>query len=799
MFDDVRHAVRTALRHPGYFSAALLTLAAAIGFNTAIYTVVNAVLLRPLPYPDPDRLVIVRERALPQFPEFSVAPGNFLSWQAGASTFQSIAAHGMVNANLEAGEELQRLRGDRVATTFFDVLRVAPALGRAFTEQDDVPGAAPVLLSHQLWQRAFGSDPSLVGRTIILGERPRTVIGVMPRGFAYPSPQTEFWIPLGLTDAERGDHGSHYLGAVGRLTPGISVERAREDLRSIARALHAQRPETAGWEPLLFDMHTYTVRDVRRPLLVLLGAVGFVLLIACVNVANLLLARGAARRKELAIRGALGAARRRIVRQLAAENLLLGIGGAACGLLIGAWLLRALLALAPPGLPRAAEIGLDLDVFLFAMTLSVVTPLIFGVAPVIYGSRTDLRAALSTGGRQASSAPARRIRAALVVGEIALALMLLVGAGLLVRSFAHLQRVALGFDPDGVVVGGIALPPRDYPTAEARVAFLQRLRERLGALPNVTAVGFTQSLPLVSEFVASFAVEGDPPIAPRDRPRTNFYAVSPGYLEAMGIRVLAGRPLTDADTSTSAHVVLINETLARRHFAGRDPIGQRIRVSQGPSYEPREIVGIVADVRQDGVDQEAPTQVYEPYSRHAYLGSLTLVLRTAGTPPIALAPDIRATVRELDARQAVARIRTMTDVVDADLSDRRFSTLLLAIFSGAAVGLAAIGLYAVLAYSVGQRRQEFAIRMAHGATAGDIVRMVLRGGLALTAAGVVLGAAGARLLQHLVEAMLFDVHPGDPATHAAVATLLTVIALSACLLPALRATQVDPMIALRGE
>ena len=798
MIEDLRQAFRAAVKHPGYFAAALLTLAAAIGFNTAVFTVVNAVLLRPLPYRDADRLVVLRERRLPQFPEFSLSPGHFLTWSARATTFEGMAAHGLVNANIDAGQELERVRGDRVSTNFFDVLGVRPALGRGFVAEDDGPGANAVILSHQLWQRRFAGDAAVVGRTIRLSETSRTVVGVMPAGFHYPARASEFWVPLALTEQERRSYsGNHFLGAVGRLRPGVPIERAREDLHRVARQLAVERRENVGWEPLAFPMHDYAVRDVKRPLLVTLGAVGFVLLIACVNVANLLLARGAARRKEFAIRGALGAGRGRLVRQLAAENLLLGLSGAAAGVLVGAWLLRALLAVVPPGLPRATEIGLDTDVYLFTLLLSIVTPLIFGFVPVIYGSRADLRDALSTGGRHSGAAPTRAIRTALVVSEIALALVLLTGAGLLIRSFAQLQQVPLGFQPEGVVIGGIALPAADYPSADSRVAFLDRLRERLAALPHVQAVGLSQSLPIVNDFVASFVIEGAPPIESLDRPRTNFYAVTPGYLEAMGIPVIQGRALTQDDTRNSPAVVLINETLARRFFADQNPIGQRIRISQGPDYGPREIVGVVADVKQYGPEEAAPTQVYEPYSRHAYLSSLSLAVRTRTGDPAGLAPAIRAIVRNLDKNQAVARIRTMTEVVDAEMSERRFSTLLLGIFGGAAVGFAAVGLYAVLAYSVSQRRHEIAIRIAHGATRTDVVRMVLQGGLTMVGAGIVVGLLGAVLLQHLIEAMLFNVRPGDPVTYVSVTVLLIVVALLAAIVPAVRATRVDPMIALR--
>ena len=797
MIEDLRHAIRTCRTNPGYFAAALITLAAAIGFNTAIFTVVNAVLLRPLPYADADRLLVLRERRMPQFPEFSVAPGNFLVWQAQATTVEGMAAFGLVNANIEAGAELERIRGDRVSANFFDLLGVRPEHGRTFLAEDDVPGAAVVILSHALWHRRFGADPGVVGRTIRLGDGPRTVVGVMPAAFRYPTPTSEFWIPLGLTDAERASHGSHYLSAIARAKRDVSLATVREDLDAIARRLATDRPENAGWEVLAFPMHEYAVRDVKQPLLVLLGAVGFVLLIACVNVANLLLARGTARRRELAIRGALGASRSRLVRQLTAENLVLGVASAACGFLLGTWLLRALIAVAPAGLPRIGEIGLDGDVLLFTVVLSVVTPLLFGVVPVIYGSRTNLREALAAGGRQGTAAPGRSVRAALVVSEMALAVVLLIGAGLLLRSFAMLQREPLGFQPEGVVIGAIALGAADYPTGDARLAFVDRLTARLAALPNVQAVGLSQSLPMVNDFVASFVVEGVPVPNAASRPRTNFYAVTPGYLEALGIPIVRGRGLTHGDTTSSPQVVVINETLARRFFPGQDPIGQRIRVSQGPSYDPREIVGVVADVKQYGVDEEAPAQVYEPYARHAYLSTMTLAVKTRRGDPIAMAPEMRAVVRELDKNQAIARIRTMTDVVEADLGQRKFATLLLTIFGAAAVALAALGLYAVLAYTSGQRRHEIAIRLAHGATRADILGMVLRGGVQMAVVGIAVGLCGAWALQRLVAAMLFNVQPGDPLTYAAVAALLTLVALLAAAAPAYRATRVDPMLALR--
>jgi putative ABC transport system permease protein len=799
---DLRHAVRALGTRPAYTITALLTLTIGIGFNTAIFTVVHAVLLQPLPYADADRLVLLRERRLPQFPEFSVSVGNFLTWQAQSRAFEGMAAHALTAGNLEAPDgEVQRVRADRVTSSLFDVLGVRPALGAPFSaEHDRAGGPRAIILSHGLWQRRFGGAAGVIGQTLRFNSLPYTIAGVMPAGFAYPSADTEVWLPMALSAQEVQDHGSHYLGAVARLRPGVTLEQARTDLQSIAKRLSETRPgSNNGWEALAFPMHEYLVQKVKRALLVLLGAVGLVLLIACVNVANLLLARGTSRRRELAIRAAVGAGRGQLIRQLLTESLVLSMGGAFAGLLLAAWLLRFLLALIPGTLPREADIALDRTVLLFTLGLAVVTPLLFGLLPALFASRADLRELLAAGGRQGGATTGARTRTVLVVAEIALALVLLVGAGLLMRSFAKVQGVDPGFDPSRALLAGLTLPAADYPDPAQRTRFFLDVAARLASLPHVAAAGVTQSVPLVNDFVASYDIEGRPAPSPTERPTTNFYAVSPGYFAAMGIEVRRGRAFGEQDRAGATRVAIINETLARRAFGGEDPIGRRIQIAQGPnSRDFREIVGVVEDATQYGVTLDTPAQIYEPLAQHQYFGSVTLVVRTHGEDPLAVAPDVRAILREMDSRQALARVRTLEEVLAVSMMQQRFSAILFAVFSGAALLLAAIGLYGVLAYVVGQRTQELAIRVAHGATRRDIMRLVLGDGLRMSIAGVGVGLLGALLMGGLLEGLLHGVSPFDPWTFATVALLLATVSLLACALPALRATRVDPLEALRG-
>jgi putative ABC transport system permease protein len=799
LVQDLSHAIRSLRRAPGYLATALLTLGLGIGFSTATFSVINTVLLRPLPYPDPGRLLLLRERRLPQFPEFSVAPGHYLAWRDQSTVFEGMGSYGVQLANLDTGAgDPARVRADRVTANLFPLLGAAPLTGRAFTAADDTFGAPAVaILSYSTWQQRFGGRSDIVGQIVRLDREPVTIVGVMPADFKFLLDGSELWVPMAFTPREQKTYGSHYLSAVARMRPGVTADRARADLNTVAARVEQAHPEGGkGWDVLAIPLQDYYVRDVRAALLVLLGAVGLLLLIGCANVANLLLARGPSRQKELAIRSAIGASRWRLVRQLLVEQGLLALASAAAGMLAGGWLLRGLLAMIPDALPRQAEIGLDGRVLAFAVGLTVLTPILFGLFPAMQASRLDLRGLLAAGGRQSGPAAAGRARRLLVAAEMALAVMLLVGAALLIRSFERLSSVAPGFTPRGAIVASVSLPDSKYGPGEPRDRFFGELLARLGALPQVAAAGLTQSVPMVNDYVSSFSIEGEP-VADDDRPTTNFYAVSPGYFEAMGIPLLRGRNFQPGDRAGATRVAIINQAFADRYFPGRDPIGRRIDVSQGPSAM-REIIGIAGDVKQYGLGDRTTAQVYEPYLQHPYFTTFTMVIRSTQADATQVVPDVRAILRDLDRDVPLARVRTLDQIVTDSVSAERFSAVLIGIFSGAALLLAAIGVYGVVSYTVGLRRQEFAVRIAHGAGAGNIIALVLRGTLATAGIGVAAGLLGAWLLRSVLGRLLFGISPGDAATYAAAALLLGGLAILASAVPAWRASRVSPLRALRG-
>jgi predicted permease len=796
---DLKHAVRGLLKRPGYLATALVTLALGIGFSTATFTVINAVLLRPLPYEDPDRLVRLMERNMPRFPQFSVSPGHYLFWREHATAFEGIGAWAAQNVNLEnSSGDPQRVRADRVTANLFPLLGVRPVIGRGFEPADEQgEHAAVALLSFGTWQSRFGGDSNVIGQSVRMDRNPVTIIGVMPASVHVPSRNTEMWVPFVFTPSERKTFGSHFMGAVARLKPGVTREAAEKDMQAVSRRLVEVNRGSEGWDVLLFDLHDYTVEDVRLSLLVLLGAVALVLLIACANVANLLLARGAARHRELAIRSSIGATRWRLLRQLLIEGGALATASAVAGVLLAAWILRVLLAMVPDALPAHARVSLDGNVLAFALALAVITPLLFGLLPAIQASRPDLRTLMSAGGRQGSTAPARRTRSVLVVGEIALAMTLLVGAGLLVRSFANLLQEPPGFVPERALLAGVSLPPEKYPEGEARERFFEDFRARVGSLPAVEAAGLAMPMPLVTDFNSGFEVEGIPTPA-EGKPLTLFYAVSDGFFEAMGIPLLKGRYINAGDRRGGHRVIVISEALADTHFAGTDPLGRRLRVGQG-NDDWREIVGIVGNVKQESLEEGPRAQVYESYLQHPYFDAFSLVVRTRSDEPTTVVPQLRGILRSMDPGLPLARVRTLEELVAGTTRSQRFSTTLIAVFGGAALLLAAVGVYGVIAYTVGLRRQEFAIRIAHGARPLDIIRLVLRGAAGMSVAGIAIGLAAAWLLCGALQTMLFNVSSTDPSTYAVVALILGGTALTASAVPALRATRVDPVEALRGE
>lgn len=797
---DLRFALRQLLKSPGFTLTAVLTLALGIGACTAIFSVVNGVLLRPLDYPEPDRIVVVKESNLPAYPEFSVSPPNFLDWQKQAKSFASLAAVGGQALNLTGDREPQRLIGAKITAQYFDVYGIKPILGRAFLPEEDAPGRNHVvILSHAFWQRAFAGAPDVVGRTLPLNGEPHTVVGIAPPNFGAQN-KMDAWVPMAFTAEETAsdNRGAHYINVTGRLRPGVTATQADAEMKVIAAQLAQQYSDSnKGWSAFVQPLQDYSVRDVRAVLYTLLGAVGCVLLIACANIANLLLARATARHRELSIRAALGAGRARLIRQLLTESVVLAVLGGAAGVLLAQWGLAALLALAPKNLPRVADIHLDAGVLGFALLLSLATGLLFGLMPAWLAARTNVNDALKQGARGATDAGARgRFRAALVVAEVAAAVVLLAAAGLLVRSFEKLARVDPGFRPENATVVRLTVPEKKYATPEQQSAFADALLARFGTLPGVEAAGVANTLPLVGDWVLSFEIEGRPAVPASDQPDTNYYAVSPDYFRAMGIRVVRGRGFTAHDDAKAPHVALISETFARLHFPHEDPIGKRINITNGPTTW-REIVGIVGDVKQYGPDRATTAQAYEPFAQKPH-ETFNFVLRTTGSPA-ALLSSLRPTVYAVDRDQPVGSIQPLEEILSGSIARQRFAMLLLTVFSIVALAIAAIGIYGVMAYSVTQRTSELGIRTALGARPADILRLVFFQGGRLVALGLVLGLVATLAAGRAIGSMLFETSAADPLTLLATTLLLAVVAALACLIPARRATKVDPITALRAE
>jgi putative ABC transport system permease protein len=796
---DVRYGLRLLRTNPGFTIVAVVLLALGIGANTAIFSVVNAVLLRPLPYANPDRLITIRETNIPKFPEFSIAPGNFLDWQKQNTTFEKMAAYRGQQYILTGSAEPERVRGMRITADLLSLLGASPILGREIRPDEDQENKGfVVLLSHGFWQRRFGGDPGIVGTSLTLSAQPFTVIGVMPSNFDFPDPTVEVWTPMAFTGRDTQNHGGHYISVMGSLKQGVTLDQARADLSAIAKRLEEQYPDSnAGWGVKLALMQDYLVSDIKPSLLLLLAAVVLVLLIACANVANLLLVRAAARQRELSLRAALGASRWRVVRQMLTESVLLAIVGGGFGLAIAYWGLKLLLRMAPEGIPRVQNVSIDLGALVFTIGVTLFTGLLFGLLPAFHAWRPDLTEALKDGGRGGSEGRGRqRLRGALVVAEIAISLMLLVGAGLLIKSFIRLQGVSAGFDSANVLTTGIGLPGSKYSDDARRTQFFSQLLESLATLPGVQAAAVTQSLPITSDFVLGFVVQGRPLYKPGEGPSTNYYSVSPDYFKAMGIRLIRGRLFDHRDVAGSPRIAIINETMAKKYFVDEDPIGKRIHVTNGPETF-REIVGIVADVRQYGLDQPVPAQTYEPFFQAPFNG-VTLVARTDGEP-LKLSAAVRSKVLAIDKDQPVSTFRTMEQIVANSIASRRFSMLLFGIFAALAMILAAVGIYGVMSYSVSQRRQEIGIRVALGASSRDVVNLIVRHGMLLAGLGVVIGLIAAFAASRVISTLLFGVSATDPLVFIAIPLLLAVVAFLACLLPARRATKVDPITALRCD
>ncbi|NIR46297.1 MAG: ABC transporter permease [Gemmatimonadetes bacterium] len=799
--------MRALWRSPVISVVAVMTLALGIGANTAIFSVVDGILLRPLPYPEPDRLVAVwsdqTERGGPRREWLSYP--DFADLRELDSVFEDVAVYaGWAPTLTGVGEAMSLAGADVTAGMFSTVLQVEPARGRTFRPEDDRPGApGVVVLSHGLWSRAFGSDPSIIGRTVSLDAAPYTVIGVMPPDFRPPFlPNAEIWRPMtpnlgGFVESRN----SAIIRGLGRLRPGVSLATARAQADLLADQLAVAYPESADTGFFIYPLQDDIVTPVRTALHVLLGAVGLILLIACVNVANLLLARGASRRGELAVRAALGAGRWRIVRQLLTESVTLAAAGGAVGLLLAVWGTRLLVALAPAGTPRIESVTVDLRVLAFTGAISLAAGLAFGLLPALRAGRPEVMETLKEGGRGGgadSAVPGRRIQNALVISQVALALTLLVGAGLLLRSFAALGSVDLGFQTEERLTAQINLPRSRYETGEERAAFFRQLLERLEALPGVEAAAATATVPLTGfNSDVSFTIEGRPRPEPGQEPAVWYRRITPGYFDVMGIRLLSGRPFAESDHADAPPVVIINESFARRHFPGVNPVGLRINLNDPDDPIWREIVGVAANIKNFGIRVDSRNALYLPYYQSRSL-RMALVLEVS-RDPAALSRTVRREIANIDPLLAATGIATLDSIVSADLAPDRFVTFLLTLFAALAMILAVIGLYSVVSYSVARRLREVGIRMALGAGSAHIVRLVVGRSLLLVGAGIAMGLAGALVLTRLMEGLLFGVSASDPLTFAAVAVLLTVAAGAAASIPARRAAHLDAMSVLRME
>jgi putative ABC transport system permease protein len=806
MTNDIVYALRSLIKKPLFSIVAILTLALGIGANTAIFTVVNAVLLRPLPYPDDDRLMMLWTYNPRQGFDKDVATyPNFEDWRKGSQSFASISGYTGPSFTLTGLGDPVQVRGAVVTPEFFQTMGMAPALGRAFTGADGASSAGQVVVvSHAFWQNRLGGDRSVTGRTILLNGASYEVIGVMPASFAHPQ-DAEVWTPMtpsGVYGQLFTQRGAFWLTVVGRLKPGITRAAAQSEMDAIAARLEREYPQNSGLGVRLVPLHAEIVGDVRRPLIILLGAVSLVLLIACANVANLLLTRSSARQRELAIRSALGAGWSRLLRQMLTESIVLACIGATVGLLLAAWGIDVLQSLAPPGLPRLAGIRIDLAVLGYTAGAAILTGLVFGIVPAAHAASGSGGGQLKEGGRTGSDGlRGRRLRSGLAVAELAIALVLLIGAGLLLRSMIALNRVDPGFLTQNVLSLRIELPRLKYNDPDKTSAFYQQLLGRLASLPGVQSTGAGTSL-LLSELPqsAGIAIEGRPAVdASQQNIPVPFDSVTPGFFSTLKIPLVRGRTLTDADSRDAQPVALVNEAFVRRFFANDDGLGKRFTFNDPTNPQARwsTIVGVVKDTRRGGFSRPPWAEVYFPHAQSPDRRMLVFV--RASSDPASLARAAQAEVWAVDRDQPIASIRTVEELIARSQANRRFVTVLLGVFACVALVLAAIGVYGVLAYATAQRTQEIGIRMALGADRGTVLRMVLRGGLQLAAAGLILGTAAALALSGVLSGLLYGVSAKDPLTFVLVPACLGLVALLASWVPARRAVRVEPVAALRGE
>ena len=785
---DVNFALRQLRRSPGFTAVALLTLALGIGANTAIFSVVNSVLLRPLPFRDPARLMMLDEKWLPRFSHFEATPQDFLAWREQSQSFDQIDAFVNMAFNLSRGDRSERISGERVTANLPDLLGDKPILGRTFRPEEDTAGNDHViLLGYSLWKRQFSGSANVVGSVVKLNDVDFTVIGVMPPDFGFPH-DAEIWKPMGLT-AEDLD-GGHFLWGVGRLTPNATLQQAQAEMDAIMPRLRT--PQV--WSVNVFPLSNYYTGDLRTPLYVLLGATGLVLLIACGNVAGLLLARGSAREPEIALRTSLGASHNRIVRQLLTEGFVLALAGGILGTSL-AWIcVLALRKLPLVNIPEFDKITLDSTVLGFTVLLTTITGLLFGLLPALRVSSSNLLEPLKSANRASAGGKRANLRSVLVVSEVAFALILLTGSSLVLKSFWNLLQVHTGFNPEQVVTANVDLPPIKYQKAYQQAQFAESLVGQLSGLPDVRQAALSSGLPFEDASDAGIRIDGRP-LGARDAGTTaNYYRVTPQYFRAMEIPLISGRLFNEQDTAKTLPVAIINETMAKRFFSSENPIGKRIDIS-GPTYL-RQIVGVVGDVKQTGLKSPISPQVYEPFAQKPD-SSFNVIVR--GPTSATLVTAIHEQVSALDAELPVSGVTTMKETVANSMTGDKFAAILLGIFSALALMLAAVGIYGVIAYSVLQRMQEFGIRMAVGAGRGDIVGIIFRHGLLLTIAGMLVGIGGALALTRLLTHLLFQVNPFDRASFASSVVLLGVISVAAFLIPAVRVARMNPMRVLRSE
>jgi putative ABC transport system permease protein len=798
LLQDIQYSLHMAIKKPGFTLIVVFVLALGIGANTAMFSVINAVLLRPLPYKDSGQLMALWEQSK-QMEEMSVAYPNFLDWQQQNRVFDHMAAFKSDNFNYtEGGGDPERKRGKQVSADFFTVLGVNPIHGRGFSPDDDKPGANPaVIISHAFWQNRLSSNPSLIGQPLKLNGKNYTLTGVLPADFEFNG-ETDIFVPLGLNADKMMDRGSHPgIYVVGRLKQGLTIEQARASMANVTSNLGQQYPESnAGNSAVVISLYEDTVGNIRTPFLILLGAVALVLLIACANVANLLLARSATRQKEMAIRGAVGATRSRLVRQLLTESVLLSLAGGLLGLLIAVWGIKMLMTLTPPDIPRTKEVGLDFWVLGFTLLVSLVTGIIFGLAPALQASKVNINESLKEGGRSATAGSGtRRVSNMLVIGEIAISLMLLISAGLMIKSFLQLRAISPGFDAGNLLTMQIALPPSKYPDKPQQIRFVEQLSARVATVPGVKAVGMSNGLPLGRGSENPYLAEGQPAMSVEQQPIAVEFGVSPDYFSAMNIPILKGRAFTDRDTENAPKVAIIDESLARKAFPNQDPIGKRLT----PVGDiPHEIVGLVPDVKHYGLEKKQKEQFYLSYLQHGN-PNLYLLVRTTGGDPMSIVGLVRSQVSSLDKDQPVYDIKSMEERLSLTMAKPRFNALLLGIFAAVALILSVVGIYGVISYSVNQRIHEIGLRIALGAQRFHIFKMVVGQGLLLALIGIAAGIAGALLFGRVMASLLFGVITTDVTIFACVSLLLAAVAFIACYLPARKATRVDPMVALRNE